>query len=192
MSGLDQADEGQVTLAPRMTRRDMSFVFQQFALLPWFTVEENVRLGLTARGVNETGSRERAMRALKTFTLTRFARSYPRELSGGMRQRVGIARALVTNPKIIFMDEPFSELDSFTADELRQELLAIWHKEHPTIVLVTHIIEEAILLADRIAVLTPRPGRIEAVVRNILPRPRVERSRAFYRLEDRLTALVKP
>ena len=109
-----------------------------------------------------------------------------------MRQRVGIARAFVTDPKVIFMDEPFSELDSFTAQELRKELLDIWEKRKPTIIMVTHIVEEAVELADRIAVLTPRPARIEHVVENNLPRPRKERSEEFYNLEDRVTQLVRP
>ena len=126
------------------------------------------------------------------FGLESFARVPPRALSGGMKQRVGIARALATAPRVVFMDEPFSELDSFTADELRKELLTLWHARKMTIIMVTHIVEEAILLADRIAVLTPRPGRIEKIIKNDLPRPRVERSQDFYDLEDKITKIIRP
>ena len=109
-----------------------------------------------------------------------------------MRQRVGIARALAAQPKIIFMDEPFSELDSFTAEELRKELLQIWSARKPTIILVTHIIAEALELADRVAVLTQRPARIERVVSNHLSRPRVMRSTDFFHMEDQLYHLIRP
>ena len=192
MSGLEKAHKGEVVLGQGMTSRDMSFVFQQFALLPWLTVFENVELGLLSKNLDEKTRREIVMRELKQFGLEKFAHSHPRELSGGMRQRVGIARAMATEPKIIFMDEPFSELDSFTAEELRQELLGIWAQRRPTIVLVTHIVAEALELADRIAVLTPRPARIEKVVKNTLPRPRMMRSSDFFRLEDQLYSLIRP
>ncbi|HEY4477127.1 MAG TPA: ABC transporter ATP-binding protein [Candidatus Paceibacterota bacterium] len=192
MSGLESDFKGSLTLSEGLTRRDMSFVFQQFALLPWLSVEENVGLGLVARGVPPKERHERVMKELSQLGLEKFAHVKPRELSGGMRQRVGIARAFVTDPKVIFMDEPFSELDSFTAEVLRKELLGIWEKRKPTIIMVTHIVEEAVELADRIAVLTPRPARIEHVVENNLPRPRKERSEEFYNLEDRVTQLVRP
>lgn len=192
MSGLEKSYSGEVVLEEGITQKDMSFVFQQFALLPWLTIAQNVELGLIARHIPEDERRAKVMEELKVFGLDKFAHVRPRELSGGMRQRVGIARALATDPKIIFMDEPFSELDSFTAEELRKELLAIWHKRRPTIVMVTHIIPEALELADRIAVLTPRPGKIEKIVTNTLPRPRVTRAKPFYDLEDQLYRLVKP
>lgn len=192
MSGLEADYRGVVKFAEGVSRSDMSFVFQQFALLPWLSVEENVGLGLVARGVSERERYARVTAELALLGLEKFAHVKPRELSGGMRQRVGIARALVTNPKIIFMDEPFSELDSFTAEELRKELLGIWGKRRPTIVMVTHIVEEALELADRVAVLTPRPARIEHIVENNLPRPRHRRSQEFYDLEDHLTKLIRP
>ena len=109
-----------------------------------------------------------------------------------VQKRVGIARAVAPDPKIIFLDEPFSEVDSFTAKELRKDLLAIWERRKMTIVMVTHLIEEAIELADRIAILTPRPGKIERVIANTLPRPRNTRSPESYKLEDEIYALVKP
>jgi NitT/TauT family transport system ATP-binding protein len=155
-------------------------------------VRQNVELGLIARNVPEHVRVRRVMRELKHLGLEKFAQHFPRELSGGMRQRVGIARAFATDPKIIFMDEAFSELDSFTAEELRQELLEIWREHQPTIVLVTHLVEEAVELADRIAILTARPGRIEKIVKNALPRPRVTRSREFFSLQDKITTIIRP
>ncbi len=192
MSGLEKDYEGEIVLGSGITPLDMSFVFQQFAILPWLTVFQNIELPLIARGVLVTDRHGKVMEELRKFRLEKFAHSRPRDLSGGMRQRVGVARALITNPKIVFMDEPFSELDSFTAEELREELLALWQERRPTIVMVTHIIEEAIQLADRITVLTPRPGMVEKVVQNHLPRPRLKRSEEFYRLEDQLYKLIRP
>ncbi len=192
MSGFERSFEGECLIAGDVKEREMSFVFQQFALFPWLTVSENIAFGLVAGGMPEVTQKKIVAKELRQFGLQKFAHSYPRELSGGMRQRVGIARALAVNPKIIFMDEPFSELDSFTAETLRQELLSVWRERKITIVMVTHLIEEAIELADRIAVLTPRPGTIEAIIRNPLARPRVRRSDAFYKLEDKLYRLLKP
>ena len=192
ISGLEKDYTGQVVFSPDISPADFSFVFQQFALLPWLNVYENVGIGLVAKKINPQLQKESIMKELKILGLEKFATASIRELSGGMRQRVGLARALVTNPKIIFMDEPFSELDSFTASELRKELLAIWQKRKTTIVMVTHLIEEALELGDRIAVLTPRPGTIESIITNPLPRPRDKRSLDFYQLEDKLHQLIKP
>lgn len=203
MSGLEKEYQGEVKLHEKHTPQDFSFIFQQFALLPWLTVAENISIGLVARNVPGHRIKERVNKELKRFGLDKFGNSYPRDLSGGMRQRVGIARALATDPRVIFMDEPFSELDSFTAQELRKELLRIWEnpewgeekkhtQERPTIVMVTHIVEEALELADRIAVLTERPGRLEKIVKNTLPRPRELRSQEFFALEDELYRLIKP
>lgn len=192
LCNLDQPSRGTVTLESNLTPFDMSFVFQQFALLPWLTVSQNIALPLVARGTPSAEQETLITQELKVMGLEKFAHAYPRELSGGMRQRVGIARALVTNPKVIFMDEPFSELDSFTAAELRKELLHIWQERKLTIVMVTHIVEEAVELADRIAVLTPRPAKVERIVPDYLPRPRIERSEPFYHLEDLITEIVKP
>jgi len=192
MSGLDRHYTGTVTFGEGLSFTDIGFVFQSFALLPWLNVVQNVELGLIARNVPLEERRTRAMEVLERLGLKQSAHSPIHELSGGMRQRVGIARALVTKPKIIFLDEPFSELDSFTAEDLRQDLLNVWHEERPTIVMVSHVVQEAIELADRIAVLTARPAHIEAVVPDTLPRPRVLRSQAAYDLEDKLKELIKP
>lgn len=192
MSGLETDYRGTVDLGSGLTKADISFVFQQFALLPWLTVFHNVEIGLQGLSLSKLERAARVKRELKRFGLDKFGEHYPRELSGGMMQRVGMARALARNPKLIFMDEPFSELDSFTAAQLRQEFLGIWSEQRPTICMVTHIIPEAIELADRIAILTARPGRLEKVVTNHLPRPRNLRSSDFFALEDQLQALIHP
>lgn len=192
MSGLEKEYKGEVALGPKLSGEEMSFVFQHFALLPWLSVYENVELGLLGKKLTDRVRRDRVEKELRRLGLEKFAKARPRELSGGMRQRVGIARALVAEPKIIFMDEPFSELDSFTAEDLRQEVLRIWHETGTTIIMVTHLVEEALELADKIAVLTARPGQIEKIINNTLSRPRDKRSGEFFGLEDELYRLIKP
>ena len=192
LSGLETPTRGQVKRAEAIEPEAVSFVFQQFALLPWLTVFQNIELGLIAQRVPPHERKRRISEELHRLGLADFAHVLPRKLSGGMKQRVGIARAFVTNPKVIFMDEPFSELDSFTADELRQELLTMWQERHPTIVMVTHNVTEAIELADTIAVLSPRPSKIEKVFHNTLPRPRNPRSEVFWDLEDKITQVIRP
>ncbi|GGM42580.1 ABC transporter ATP-binding protein [Longimycelium tulufanense] len=166
-------------------------VFQSFALLPWLTVQENVELGLRARGLDPDVRRRRAERVIDLIGLDGFANAYPKELSGGMRQRVGFARALVLEPEALLMDEPFSALDVLTAENLRTELTSLWGSEDfPTrsICLVTHNIEEAVLLADRVVVLGANPGRIKAELTIGLPRPRDRRSAGFQALVDQIYA----
>lgn len=192
MSGLEKRYDGEVVFSEEIQPSDISFVFQQFALLPWLTVFENIELGILAKPVPEEIRKEGVVQEAKRFGLEKFAQAYPHELSGGMRQRVGLARAFISRPKVIFMDEPFSELDSFTAEELRKEFLYIWHQTHQTVVMVTHFVEEAIEFADRIGVLTPRPGMVEKILVNKLPRPRKKRSEEFFSLEDELYKLIKP
>ncbi len=192
MSNLEKEYRGTLTYSPDLALSDISFVFQQFALLPWLTVYENIELNLIAKNIPEPLRRKNIQRELKRFHLEKFSSAYPKELSGGMRQRVGFARALATDPKVIFLDEPFSELDSFTAQELRKELLHIWEEQKVTIIMVTHIVEEAIELADRIAIMTPRPGEIKKVLRNTLGRPRIRRSEPFYTIEDAIYATIHP
>ena len=192
MSGLDHDFRGTITIGGGLGQQDFGFVFQQFALLPWLTVWENVALGPLARAVPRHEAKRIAEKELKLLGLEQFTSVHPHELSGGMRQRAGIARALATEPKIIFMDEPFSELDSFTAVILRKEILSVWQKRKPTIVMVTHLIPEAIELADRIAIMTPRPGKIEKIIHNPLPRPRNHHAAPFFKLEEELFNLIKP
>jgi len=166
---------------------NVSIVFQSFALFPWLTVLENVEAPLQARGVSPDERRERSMKMLDTVGLDGFEAAYPKELSGGMRQRVGFARALVVEPEVLFMDEPFSALDVLTAENLRSELLELWaNKAMPTkaIFLVTHNIEEAVLLADRIIVLGRNPGHIRTDFRVQLAQPRDRKSEPFTQLVD--------
>ena len=171
----------------------VGMVFQTFALMPWLTVQANVELGLRARGVSEVERRQRALEAIDIIGLDGFETAYPKELSGGMRQRVGFARALVVQPDALLMDEPFSALDVLTAENLRNELMTLWSRpEFPTkaICIVTHNIEEAVLLADRIIVLGANPGHIKAEVPVHLPRPRDRRSPTFDALVDQLYAVL--
>jgi NitT/TauT family transport system ATP-binding protein len=166
---------------------NVSIVFQSFALFPWLTVLENVEAVLKARGMEPAERRKRALKILDTVGLDGFQAAYPKELSGGMRQRVGFARALVVEPEVLFMDEPFSALDVLTAENLRSELLELWqNKTIPTksIFLVTHNIEEAVLLADRIIVLGRNPGRVRTDFKVFLAHPRDRKAPAFTQLVD--------
>jgi NitT/TauT family transport system ATP-binding protein len=174
----------------------MAMVFQTFALFPWLTVQQNVELGLEAQGVPPRERARRALEAIDLIGLDGFESAYPKELSGGMRQRVGVARALVTNPDVLLMDEPFSALDVLTAENLRSELLDLWEQRRiPTraVLLVTHNIEEAVLMADRVLVLAANPGRLRAEVAVPLPRPRDREDVAFRALVDDLyTVMTTP
>ena len=165
----------------------VAMVFQTFALLPWLTVQQNVELGLQARGVAEAERAERSLQAIDLIGLDGFESAYPKELSGGMRQRVGFARAIVTAPDALLMDEPFSALDVLTAENLRTELVKLWEGHGApvkSILIVTHNIEEAVLLADRVLVLSSNPGRIQAELDIGLPRPRDRHSPRFEALVD--------
>ena len=171
----------------------VSMVFQTFALLPWLTVQQNVELGLEARGVPEAERAERALQAIDTIGLDGFESAYPKELSGGMRQRVGFARAIVTEPDALLMDEPFSALDVLTAENLRGELVKLWEGRGApvrSILIVTHNIEEAVLLADRVLVLSSNPGRIRAELSIELPRPRDRHAPRFEALVDTIYGIL--
>jgi NitT/TauT family transport system ATP-binding protein len=171
----------------------VAMVFQSFALLPWLTVQQNVELGLAAQGVAEAARRERALKAIDLIGLDGFEGAYPKELSGGMRQRVGFARGIVVEPDALLMDEPFSALDVLTAENLRTELVGLWEgREAPvkSILIVTHNIEEAVLLADRILVLSSNPGRIQAELTVELPRPRDRHEPRFEALVDTVYGIL--
>jgi len=190
LTGLSRPTAGQVYWHGKPIAEaeiNVSIVFQSFALFPWLTVLENVEAPLQARGVAPAERRERSLKMLDTVGLDGFEAAYPKELSGGMRQRVGFARALVVEPEVLFMDEPFSALDVLTAENLRSELLELWTKKTmPTraVFIVTHNIEEAVLLADRIIVLGRNPGRIRTDFQVKLPHPRDRKSGGFTQLVD--------
>ena len=190
LTGLSKPSAGQVYWHDRPIANsdsNVSIVFQSFALFPWLTVLQNVEAPLQAKGVPPEERTRRAMKMLDTVGLDGFQSAFPKELSGGMRQRVGFARALVVEPEVLFMDEPFSALDVLTAENLRSELLELWHnKTMPTqsIFIVTHNIEEAVLLADRIIVLGRNPGHIRTDFRVHLQHPRNRKTAAFTQLVD--------
>jgi len=185
LSGLAPPSAGEVLWCGKPMRDcspNVAIVFQSFALFPWLTVLDNVEAPLLARGMRHTERHHRALRALHTVGLKGFETAYPKELSGGMKQRVGFARALAVQPEVLFMDEPFSALDVLTAENLRGELLELWLGKKITtrsIFLVTHNIEEAVLLADRIIVLGRNPARVRADFRLALPQPRERKSADF-------------
>lgn len=177
IDGLEQADAGSRTLdgVPLSgVSQDMAYVFQDINLLPWRNVLENAALGLEARGVNKKERHDRAMEVLEMVGLASFASAPPYTLSGGMQQRVGVARALAVRPKVLLMDEPFGQLDNFTREALQVEIANLWAKLGTTIVFVTHDVDEAIFLSDRIALFQPNPGRLTEIVNVDLPRPRTD------------------
>ena len=173
--------------------RGIAMVFQSFALMPWLTVLENVELGLEAQGVGREERRHRAIEAIDIIGLDGFESAYPKELSGGMRQRVGFARALVINPDVLLMDEPFSALDVLTAENLKSDLLRLWQEKKTNtngILLVTHNIEEAVMLADRIVILGSDPGYIRADLQVTMAQPRDTETSEFRALVDRIYMLM--
>jgi NitT/TauT family transport system ATP-binding protein len=184
LAGLETKTGGEVEYGADFDLNKASFVFQNFGILPWLTVEKNVELNLIAKNILEHERMKEVRSILEVFGLTDFKDHYPHDLSGGMRQRVGLARAFVSKPDIIFLDEPFSELDFYTAESLRDVLLTLWKERGTTVVMVSHYIDEAVALADRIAIFSDRPGSVRAVVKNELSRPRASRSENFFALED--------
>ena len=170
-----------------------AMVFQSFALLPWLTVTQNVAMGLEARAVDGAARRDAAARAIHLVGLEGFEHAYPKELSGGMKQRVGFARALAVAPEILLMDEPFGALDPLTAENLRSQVVDLWRDPATgvnTLVVVTHSVEEAVFLASRIVVFGTNPGHIREELTNTLPYPRRERSPEFERMVDLLHAIL--
>ncbi len=171
----------------------VAIVFQSFALYPWMTVLENVQVVLKASGLPDDEIRARCERVIRTVGLAGFEEAYPRELSGGMKQRLGMARALSVNPEILFMDEPFSHVDALTAESLRAEVIDLWapKDQNPSsILMVSHDIKEVVYMADRIIVLSSHPGRVRTIVENPLPRPRDQRSSASEELVDYLHEII--
>lgn len=196
ISGLINATAGNINYRGNPVAgpvRGISMVFQTFALLPWLTVLQNVELGLEALGVDRLERRERAIKAIDMIGLDGFESALPKELSGGMRQRVGFARALVVNPDVLLMDEPFSALDVLTADNLKSDLIDLWRSKKTglnAIVFVTHSIEEAIAIADRIIVFNSNPGSIRSDLKITLPFPRSDLDPRFRNQVDRVYTLM--
>jgi NitT/TauT family transport system ATP-binding protein len=196
LAGLTRPTRGEVLdhgVPLRGLNPGVGFVFQSFALFPWMTVAANVEAVLRAAGRPPAEVRERAARAIGLVGLAGFERAYPRELSGGMKQRVGMARAFSLDPELLFMDEPFSQVDALTAESLRAEVLDIWagkERNPSSILMVSHDIKEVAYMADRIVVLDANPGRVRTVVENQLPRPRDYRSPELLQLVDRLHDVI--
>jgi NitT/TauT family transport system ATP-binding protein len=192
ISGLAEPQGGKITYMGRIIDgppTGIAMVFQGFALFPWLTVLENVQLGLEAQGLPQKEIHSRALAAIDLIGLDGYESAYPRELSGGMRQRVGFARALVVHPNILLMDEPFSALDVLTAENLRTDFLELWEENRLPIkgvILVTHNIEEAVLMCDRVLLFSTNPGRVAAEIKIDLPQPRNRNDPAFSTLVDRI------
>jgi NitT/TauT family transport system ATP-binding protein len=195
--GLIKPDTGEIRLNGTPVigpSQERAMVFQEFGLLPWRTVTANVELGLELKGVSAERRLARANELIKLVGLNGFERHYPHELSGGMKQRVGLARALATEPEVLLMDEPFAALDAQTRDLMQAELLQIWERTEKTVLFVTHSIEEAAYLSDRVVVMTARPGRTKDVLKIQLPRPRDYEMRLtpeFNEIKSRIWEVLK-
>ena len=197
IAGLEQASSGEVRLDGHIVRKpggDRGFVFQNDNLLPWRDVFANAMIGREISGQTGAAQRKHAMDLLKLVGLEGFEHYYPRQLSGGMRQRVNLARALAIDPEILLMDEPFSALDAQTREIMQTELLRIWDEGRKTVLFVTHQIDEAVFLSDRVLVFARRPGRLREAINIALPRPRalgLKRTPDFVRYVDHIWSLIE-
>lgn len=196
IAGLDDPSDGEVLLDGKPIAgpgRERGMVFQGYTLFPWRTVIENVMFGLEVAGKNRTTAEEEARPWIDMVGLSKFANAYPYQLSGGMKQRVAIARALVNRPRILIMDEPFGALDAQTRSEMQAHLIQIWRQVDVTIVFITHDLDEAVYLADRVFVMGANPGRLLEIVENPVPRPRDPaqfKSDVFMATKSRLESLI--
>ncbi|WP_243767191.1 ABC transporter ATP-binding protein [Paenibacillus agricola] len=175
LAGLQLPTSGEVLLGGRPQKgpsKELGVVFQDPSLYPWRTVQQNIELGLEIRGVTKAERREAALKYIELVGLSGFERKYPHQLSGGMRQRAGLARALTNHPEVLLMDEPFGAVDHLTRLQLQDDLLGIWEAEKKTVVFVTHDVSEAVYLGDRVVLLSPRPGRVQAEFHVPQARPR--------------------
>ena len=197
VAGLDHPTSGRVLLGGRPVEgpgADRGMVFQSYTLVPWLTIEQNIRFGLRERGMPEAQQKERADYFIAKVGLRGFEQHFPKQLSGGMQQRTAIARALANDPKILLMDEPFGALDNQTRVLMQELLLGIWEAERKTVMFVTHDIDEAIFMANRVAVFSARPGRIKTELAVDLPHPRhytIKTSPEFMDLKARLTEEIR-
>jgi NitT/TauT family transport system ATP-binding protein len=198
IDGLVPLDRGRVTIAGvevREPRPDVAMVFQHFGLFPWKNVEQNIAFGLVMADLDEADIRERVDKQVEMLGLGGFEKALPHQLSGGMQQRVGLGRALAVEPDVLLMDEPFGALDALTRQVLQDQLLAIWETRPRTMVFITHSIEEAVALGDRVVVLSPRPARVRTVIPVDIPRPRtvagVVAHPSFIELRDRCWELLR-
>jgi NitT/TauT family transport system ATP-binding protein len=194
VAGFEQASSGDLRLDDLPIRGpgpDRGVVFQEYALFPWLTVEQNIEFGLRERRVRKAERRARVHRLIASVGLTGCEKRYPQELSGGMRQRVALGRVLVNDPKILLMDEPFAALDAQTRTLMQEELLRVWSRDRRTALFITHNIEEALLLGDRVVVMTARPGRIKEIVAVDLARPRDVTSADFNAMRRQISALLE-
>ncbi len=198
LAGLDAPSSGQVLLDDQpvdLPGADRGMVFQRYTLFPWLTVRDNVTFGLRLKGASAAQVAREADHWLEVIGLGAFADRYPAQLSGGMKQRVAIARALANRPRILLMDEPFGALDAQTRSQMQTHLLDIWHATDVTVFFITHDLDEAVYLADRVVVLAARPGRVEEIIEVPLGRPRNPRSRLdpyFLAARQRLEQLIHP
>ncbi len=196
IAGLHEPTSGQVLVDGQAVSGpgpDRGVVFQQYALFPWLTVQKNVEFGLKLQGMSQDKAEQEAKKYIKMVDLEQFAQSYPKELSGGMKQRVAIARAYAINPKVLLMDEPFGALDAQTRTQLQTELLKTLEKEQKTCFFITHDVEEAIILAQRVIIMSARPGRIKEVVEINIPYPRTQEtkmSKEFLDLKNHIWSQV--
>jgi NitT/TauT family transport system ATP-binding protein len=197
LDGLIPRDDGNILLDGKAVIQpgpDKGFVFQDSSLLLWRTVVDNVILGLELQGVGKKEARTKAQQYIALVGLKGFEQHYPHELSGGMQQRVNLARALIVDPEILLMDEPFASLDAQTREIMQAELLKMWRQTRKTVIFVTHQIEEAVYLSDRVVVFSARPAKIREIVKVGLPRPRslaVKRTPEFLQLADRIWNLIQ-
>jgi ABC-type nitrate/sulfonate/bicarbonate transport system ATPase subunit len=194
IAGLDDRFDGDILIEGRPVAGpgvERSLVFQDHRLFPWLSVTDNIALGLDSLDLGRRERESRIQEQLELVGLTGFAKVYPHQLSGGMAQRAAIARALVSRPDILLMDEPFGALDSITRAHMQEELLRIWRERRVTVVIVTHDVDEAVFLGDRVAVMEPRPGRVQSVIDVDLPRPRERTGAAFNQIKQRVLAQLK-
>lgn len=193
IGGLDEADSGEILeegVAVTSPSKDRGFIFQQYSLFPWLNVLDNVMFGLELNGSHKEENLRRAKIYLESVGLDGFENSYPHELSGGMKQRAAIVRTLVNKTKVLLMDEPFSALDMQNRHKLQEELIRIWEKTKKTIVFVTHDVDEAVLLADDVVIMSKRPGRIKKVVSIKLDHHRNRESKEFLQIQNEIIDLL--